>query len=441
MGATLTFRHGVHPPELKELTAALPVRRMPFPEEVVLPLRQHTGAPAQAIVAVGDRVDRGDKIAAADGWVSVPVHASASGTVTAIDLYPHPDGSYAEAICIAVDPFSPQAIRPRLVPRWQDLDPREIVAAVQEAGLVGLGGAAFPTHVKLSPPDDVKIDVLLLNGCECEPYLTTDHRTMVDYPERVVAGARIMMRSLGVERCIIGVEKNKPDAIDALRAHLPGDVQIDVLALTVKYPQGAEKMLIKAVLDRDVPTGGLPMNVGAVVQNVASVATIAEVFETGLPLVERIVSVTGKGVVNPGNLIVPVGTTLRALIDACGGLRPDAREVVAGGPMMGIAQRTLDAPVLKGTSGIVVLSADECRRQESHPCIGCGTCVDACPVYLNPRILGALAKKARYEEMEEHHLADCMLCGCCSYACPSNIPLSQLFQLSKKGLQKRKVAT
>ncbi len=436
-----TFRHGVHPPESKELTSGVGVRRMPYPDEIVLPMRQHTGSPADPIVRPGDHVERGDKIAEATGWVSVPIHTSATGTVCALDLWPHPDGSFAPSVRIEVDPFSAQATRRRLLPEWEDLSRKELVGAIRDAGLVGLGGAAFPTHVKLSPPEDQKIDVLLLNGCECEPYLTTDHRTMVDFPGRVLLGARIMMRCLGVERCLIGIEKNKPDAIDAIERSLPDDLDIVVVPLTVKYPQGAEKMLIKALVDREVSSGELPMHVGAVVQNVASVATIAEVFETGLPLLERIVTVTGPGVVRPANLLVPVGTKLRDLLDACGGMREDAREIISGGPMMGIAQKSLEAPVLKGTTGIVVLTADECKRRETYPCIRCGHCIEACPVYLNPQLLGSMARVGRYSDMDEEHLADCMLCGCCSYVCPSNIPLSQFFQLSKSALQRKKRAT
>ncbi|MAE70847.1 MAG: electron transport complex subunit RsxC [Gemmatimonadetes bacterium] len=436
-----TFRHGVHPPESKELTSGVVVRRMPYPDEVVLPMRQHTGSPAEPIVRPGDQVERGDKIAEATGWVSVPIHASATGTVSALDHWPHPDGSFAQSVRIDVDPFSAQDTRHRVLPVWSGLSPKELVGAIRDAGLVGLGGAAFPTHVKLSPPEEQKIDVLLLNGCECEPYLTTDHRTMVDFPERVLLGTRIMMRCLGVKRCLIGIEKNKPDAIAAIERGLPEDLDIAVAPLSVKYPQGAEKMLIKALVDREVPSGRLPMHVGAVVQNVASVATIAEVFETGLPLLERIVTVTGPGVVRPANLIVPVGTKLRDLLEACGGLVDDAREIISGGPMMGIAQKSLEAPVLKGTTGIVVLTEDECKRRETHPCIRCGHCLEACPVYLNPQLLGSMARVGRYSEMEEEHLADCMLCGCCSYVCPSNIPLSQLFQLSKSALQRKKRAT
>ncbi|MDH3590459.1 MAG: RnfABCDGE type electron transport complex subunit C, partial [Planctomycetota bacterium] len=286
------------------------------------------------------------------------------------------------------------------------------------------------------PPEGARIEAVILNGCECEPYLTTDHRTMAEYPERVLLGLRIMMRALGVERALIGIERNKPDAIEAIRAHLPDDLDVTVMPLTVKYPQGAEKMLIKAVMGREVPSGKLPLDTGVIVQNVASVATIAEVFETGLPLIERIVTVTGRGIRKPGNLIVPVGTKLRDLFAACGGLNEFAREIVVGGPMMGAAQADLDVPVVKGTTGVVVLAADEIRRRETYPCIRCGHCLDACPVFLNPQLLGRLALNADYGEMQEHHLRDCMVCGCCSYVCPSNIPLSQLFFASKAALRK-----
>jgi Na+-translocating ferredoxin:NAD+ oxidoreductase subunit C len=433
-----SFRHGVHPPEHKELTSGVAIRRMPFPEEIVLPLRQHAGKPAKLLVRRGDRVERGDKIAEADGYVSVPIHASAAGTVVDIDWWPHPDGSMAEAVRIRVDRFSPQIPRPRTIPHFEGLTPQQAVEAVRQGGVVGLGGAAFPAHVKLSPPKDIRIEMLLVNGAECEPYLTTDHRTMVEFPERVHFGTRIMMHTLGVSRAVIGVEKNKPDAIEALKATIPADLDITILPLTVKYPQGAEKMLIKAVTGREVPSGKLPMHVGTVVQNAGSIACIAEIFETGLPLIERVVTVSGPGVKRPSNLIIPVGSKLGDVLEFCGGLKDDAAEVLFGGPMMGGSISDLETPLIKSTSGIVVLTQAETKPKQSYPCIRCGHCLDACPVFLNPSQMGVLAQAGRYDELEAMHLADCMLCGSCSYVCPSNIPLSQMFALSKGALRRQK---
>jgi electron transport complex protein RnfC len=436
LGFRTGFRHGVHPPEAKELTNQLRIKRMPYPEEIVLPLRQHAGKPAKVRVKIGDRVERGDKIADADGYMSVPIHASAAGTVVDIDWWPHPDGTMAEAVRIEVDRFAPQLPRPRMVPHWEGLSTSEVVSVVQEAGVVGLGGAAFPTHVKLAPPKDHIVHTLIINGAECEPYLTSDHRTMVEYPERVHFGIRIMMHALGVKKCVIGVEKNKPDAIEALNRTRPSDLDVTVLPLTVKYPQGAEKMLICAVTGVEVPSGKLPVTAGVVVQNVGSVSAIAEVFETGLPLIERIVTVTGHGLRKPANLIVPVGTKLRDLFAFCEGVTPDAAEVVIGGPMMGQAVSNLDAPVIKGTTGVVVLEKSETRSAEVFACIHCSRCIDVCPMFLNPSLLGDYARVQRYEDMAELHLADCMLCGSCAYVCPSNIPLSQLFQASKLALRR-----
>jgi electron transport complex protein RnfC len=434
MAKRMKFSHGVHPPELKELTEGVRVRRLPFPDEVVLPLSQHTGKPARPIVRVGDRVERGDMVAEADGFVSSPVHASAAGTVVAIELWPHPSGTFQEAIRIAVAPYHAQVPRKRIIPDWHGLSPEQIVEAVRHAGVVGLGGAAFPTHVKLVPPKDTTIDTIVINGCECEPYLTTDHRTMVEYPDRVHLGTRLMMTTLGVDRAMIGVENNKPDAIERLQATIPEDLRdrVTVHGLTVKYPQGAEKMLIKAVTGREVPSGKLPASVGALVQNVVTTANVARIFETGQPLIERIMTISGRGIRKPGNWVIPFGTKLRDVIDACGGLTEDAAEIVFGGPMMGQSQATLDVPVLKATGGILILSRDECKQQDILPCIRCGKCVEACPVFLNPQLLGALARVERFEEMvKEADLGDCMLCGCCSYVCPSNIPLSQMFAMSK----------
>jgi electron transport complex protein RnfC len=435
-----SFRHGVHPPENKELTSGIPSRRLPFPSEVILPLAQHLGRPAEALVKPGDRVERGDVIAKASGFVSSRVHATAAGTVKAIEHWPHPAGAMQPSIRIAVDPHSTQLQRPRLVPHWDEVPEEQLSEEISKAGIVGLGGAAFPTHVKLRPPEDQPVDVLMVNGCECEPYLTSDHRVMLEQPERVHMGIRIVLRALGIERAVIGIESNKPDAIEIMRASAPDDLDVSVQPLQVKYPQGAEKMLIKAVTGREVPSGKLPSSIGALVQNVATTANIAKVFETGEPLIERIMTVSGRGIRQPGNWVIPFGTRLGDVIAACGGFTEDAAEIVFGGPMMGQSQASLDVPVLKATGGILVLSRDECKRQDILPCIRCGKCIDACPVFLNPQLLGSLARVDRFEEMVDANLYDCMLCGCCSFVCPSNIPLSQLFAMSKIQLSRLKAA-
>ena len=437
MSNLLSFKHGVHPPQNKDITSGIATRRMPFTDEIVLPLTQHIGAPAKTLVQAGDHVERGDVIAQAGGFVSSPIHATASGTVKSIELWPHPGGGMVPSIRIAVDPYSTQMQRPRVVPHWQDVKEEDLSDVIFKAGIVGLGGAAFPSHVKLNPPKDQPVDVLLVNGCECEPYLTSDHRTMLEQPEQVHLGTRIMLKALGIERAVIGIEANKPDAIEIMRKTAPDDLDVTVQPLQVKYPQGAEKMLIKAVTGREVPSGAFPSSIGALVQNVATTSNVAIVFETGQPLIERIITVTGRGIREPGNWMIPFGTKLRDLIQACGGLTDDAAEILFGGPMMGLGQASLDVPILKATGGVLILAENECKRQEILPCIRCGKCLDACPIFLNPQLLGDLAKVERYEEMEqEAHLNDCMLCGCCSYVCPSNIPLSQLFAMSKTQLRR-----
>ena len=439
-GRLPSFRHGVHPPENKELTSGIASRRLPFPEEIILPLSQHLGRPAEALVKPGDRVERGDVIAESAGFISSRVHATAAGTVKSIEHWPHPAGPMQPSIRIAVDPHSTQLQRPRLVPHWDEVPETQLSEEISKAGIVGLGGAAFPTHVKLRPPQDQPVDVLMVNGCECEPYLTSDHRVMLEQPERVHMGIRIVLRALGIRRAVIGIENNKPDAIEVMRATAPTDLDVTVQPLQVKYPQGAEKMLIKAVTGREVPSGKLPSAIGALVQNVATTANIAKIFETGEPLIERIMTVSGRGIRKPGNWVIPFGTRLSDVIAACGGFTEDAAEIVFGGPMMGQSQASLDVPVLKATGGILVLSRDECKRQDILPCIRCGKCIDACPVFLNPQLLGALARVDRYEEMVGANLNDCMLCGCCSFVCPSNIPLSQLFAMAKMQLKRLKAA-
>jgi len=407
------------------------IERIPFPDEVILPLSQHLGAPSKPVVAVGDTVHRGQLIAEACGFVSVPLHASVTGRVTAIEKRFHPSGRPSEAIVIACDPTSPQTLYEEGPLQWENLATPELLATIQDGGFVGLGGAAFPTHVKLAVPEGKRVQFFLVNGCECEPYLTTDHRIMLEYTESIFLGIRIILKMLGAEKTFIGVETNKWDAIASLRDQIPADLPCEVIPLQTKYPQGAEKMLIKAVLHREVPSGRLPIDVQVVVSNVGTIAGIGELFAYGQPLIERVVTVTGPGVHNPSTLLMPVGTPLSQVLDYCGGLTEEIAQVLFGGPMMGSAQYNLQVPIMKGTSGILCLTEHQVLSRREYPCIRCAACLDACPVFLNPSLLGSLARSGRYDEMLGLHILDCMECGSCSYVCPSNIPLVQRFRVAK----------
>ena len=434
-----TFQHGIHPGENKQLTSGRLIERMPFPEGVVLPLSQHLGAPSRPIVEVGEKVYRGQLIALAEGFVSVPLHASVTGRVKAIEKRPHPTGKPLDAIAIACDPTSPQTLYNEGPLPWEHLDTGELLTAIQNGGFVGLGGAAFPSHVKFSVPKGKRVQYFLVNGCECEPYLTTDHRIMLEFGDSILLGIRILQQMLGAEKTIFGVEDNKWDAIQSLREKVPQDLPCDILPLQTKYPQGAEKMLISAMLKREVPSGRLPIDVQVVVSNVGTVAGIGDMFAFGQPLIERIVTVSGPGIRKPATLMIPLGTRLRDVIAYCGGLTSDIRQVLLGGPMMGSPQFDLDVPVMKGTSGILCLTKAQAPSRREYPCIRCSACLDACPVFLNPSQLGSLARSAKYEEMLGLNIMDCIECGACSYVCPSNIPLVQRFRVSK-GLLRFKMA-
>lgn len=428
-----TFEHGIHPPEHKALTSRLPIRRLPFAPRLIVPLSQHGGAPAVAVVKAGQEVVRGEPIARADGFMSVPMHAPATGVVESIKLMPSARGPKMESIVIRVYEGATQEV---LFDNPQNVDgmtPDEIVQAVQNAGMVGLGGAAFPTHVKMRPPKEHKVDTLVVNGCECEPYLTCDHRLMLEQPDRLIAGARIAMRTVGAERAVIGVEDNKMDAVRTLGDRLPRNGPIRVQAVPTKYPQGAEKMLVESVLRRRIPPGSFPSAVGVSVFNVSTLTQIGELLPLGQGLIERVVTVTGPGVRSPGNFLVPVGTPIRYLIEHAGAT-PEAHQLILGGPMMGMSVATLDVPVTKAVSGMVVLEQRDVNLRERpvQPCIRCAYCVEACPMHLNPSTLGLLAVKREYEKMSaEFNLNACFECGCCSYVCPSNIPLVQYFRIAK----------
>ena len=433
-GGRRTFQHGVHPPEAKAATAGRAVERLPIGRRYALPLDQHIGAPARAIVAAGDRVARGQMVAEPVGWVSSALHAPVAGVVVGVSLEPHPRGGMSKAISIEADAWDAQVVGEAVDPRT--LSPGHLGRRVQAAGIVGLGGAAFPSHVKLSVPEGREVTTVVINGCECEPYLTCDHRLMVERAADVVRGTVIIMDAVGAARAVIGVESNKPDAVEALRAAAPEGVE--VVALEVKYPQGAEKMLVEAALSLTVPDGGLPLDVGVVVHNVGTAAALADLFDRGLPLIERVVTVTGPGITTPKNLLVPIGASVQSVIDHCGGLTADVEQVVLGGPMMGAPLARLDVPVLKGTSGILCLdrrSAVPERRERA--CIRCGRCIDACPMFLDPQRLGLFVRHERLDDLEAAHLRSCFECASCSFVCPSAIPLVQLMRVGKGLLRER----
>jgi electron transport complex protein RnfC len=429
----------VHPPERKGATDSLAIERMPFVREYVLPLSQHIGAPSKALVEAGQRVQRGQLIAEPAGFVSTALHAPVTGRVSAVELRLHPNGKMMPAVAIEADPFDSQRL-PQAAPLDAASLPRqELVARVQRAGLVGLGGAAFPTHVKFQVPEGKRVEFVVINGCECEPYLTCDHRLMLERPEAALRGTEIIMACVGAERAYIGIEANKPDALAALRALAPP--QIEVVELQVKYPQGAEKLLIDAIFQREVPVGGLPLDIEMLVNNVGTTIALADLFDRGEPLVERVVTVTGPAVTRPRNLRVPLGTPLAAVIEHCGGLRSNVRQVVLGGPMMGMAQKSLDVPILKGSSGVLCLDRAAEVPLREFPCIRCGRCVEACPIFLNPTRLAQLIRAEQVEELEDHYLTSCFECASCSFVCPSRIPLVQWMRVGKAMLRSWQATT
>lgn len=435
-----SFRHGVHPDPHKDQTADLAVQRVPFVERYVLPQGQHIGVPAKPVVQVGDKVRRGQMIGQPGAFLSTALHSPVTGKVVAIEPRRTVDGSIKPAIEIAADPFATQQFQAQSPIDWEALSMDDFIGEVQKAGIVGMGGAAFPAHVKYAIPQGQKIDRVLINGAECEPYLTTDHRLMIERPQAVLRGVEIIRRKLGASTATIGVEDNKPDAIEILSAKLK-DEPIEIIGLPMKYPQGAEKMLIKAAYALEVPAGALPRDVGIVVNNVGTVVALADYFDTGMPLIERVVTVSGPGVTYPANLMVPLGTPMREILRYCGGLKQETREVIMGGPMMGAPIASLDVPVLKGTSGVLAFTEAETGRAREYACIQCGRCLEACPYFLNPSRFARLAKARLFDEMKELKVMDCVECGACTYACPSGIPIVQHIRTAKDNLRHRPKAT
>lgn len=426
---------GIHPDDAK-LSAGSPIRQLPIPKEVKIPLGQHIGAPALPVVAVGDEVKVGQLLAQAVGFVSANIHSPVSGKVKKIEDFTDANGYAKRGIIIAVDgdEWVDTIDRSPEVKREVSMAPADIIRRIQEMGIVGMGGATFPTHVKLSLPPGKKCDALIINGVECEPYLTSDHRLMLEHGEEVLVGVKILMLALGVVKAYIGIENNKPDAIAHLTELAKGFEGIVVQPLKLRYPQGGEKQLIDALIGRQVPSGRLPIDVGAVVQNVGTAFAIYEAVQKNKPLIERVVCVTGKTLSQPGNFLARIGTPVESLIEAAGGMPDDCGKVIGGGPMMGRAYARLDVPVVKGTSGITLLSVAAARRKPVLSCIRCAKCVGVCPMGLEPYLLLSLGKAERLDDLRAERVMDCIECGSCVFTCPSNRPLLDYIRLGKSGV-------
>ena len=427
---------GVHPSDNKKWSCTKAIERLALPDVVNIPLGQHIGAPATAKVAKGDKVLTGQLIAEATGFMSANIHSPISGTVTAVDMQPNGQGLRQMMITIKRegDEWMPEIDCSAEVKRECNLDSAAIIAKIKDAGIVGMGGATFPTHVKLSIPNGCKAEFLIINGVECEPYLTSDHRTMLERGEELLVGVEILKKALNVEKAIIGVENNKPDAIANLKNIITkGKFAVEVEPLKVQYPQGGEKQLIAAITGREVPPPpGLPIHVGAVVCNASTALAVYEAVQKNKPLIERVVTVTGKAVKEPRNLLTRMGTPISTLIELAGGLPEGDVKVVNGGPMMGRAMVNIDSPVTKGCSGITVFSGEDARRVPTSECIKCAKCVEACPMGLEPYLLQRLASKQMWEEMEQERIPDCIECGCCQYTCPAGIALLDYVRLGKQ---------
>lgn len=428
-----TFRiGGIHPPENK-LSAGKKITPLELPKQVIIPLSQHIGAPAQAIVKKGDEVKVGTMIAKAGGFVSANIHSSVSGKVNKIDDVLDASGYKRPAIIIDVegDEWEETIDRSATLNKNTDYQAKEIVDKIAHAGIVGLGGATFPTHIKLTPPPGTKAEILIINAVECEPYLTSDHQLMMEKGDEIMVGTSLLMKAINVTKAVIGVENNKPDAIkhlSALASQYPG---IEIMPLKVQYPQGGEKQLIDAVTRKQVPSGGLPIAVGAVVQNVGTAFAVYEAVQKNKPLFERVVTVTGKALTNPCNLLVRVGTPITNLIEAAGGLPANTGKIIGGGPMMGKALVSTDIPTTKGSSGILIMEDKEAARKPMEPCIRCAKCVNVCPMGLEPNLLMAETSFEVWDKAESDHITDCIECGSCSYTCPAHRPLLDYIRVGK----------
>jgi len=440
-----SFKRGIHPPHRKKYSESAPIQAFVPTGDLLIPLSQHIGAPCKPTIKPREEVTFGQKIADIDHPISAPIHAPAAGKtgMATMTLLPGPGGRRCEAIPIKLaadgEAIPPDFFEQFLSRDWTSADPsryepEEIVQKIREAGLVGMGGATFPTYFKLKQNPDRPVDTVVLNGAECEPYLTADHRLMVECPEAIVVGLQLAQRAAGAQRAIVAIEENKPDAIDAMRAAIKDRPGMEVVVCAAKYPMGGERQLIPAVLDRVVPSApkGLPLDVGVVVTNVATAHGIARAVVKDQPFTHRVVTVTGLGVKTPGNWLVPIGTSFRELIERCaGGVTNQAVKVLAGGPMMGPTVPTLDVPVVKGVGGITVMIDEETAHWDEQPCIRCGRCIDNCPLYLSPTKIAHAVKHREYELANEYDMQACCECGCCAFVCPAEIPLAQYIRAGK----------
>lgn len=425
----LTFKGGIHPPYSKKMTENLAIEDFTSPEYVQIPMQQHIGAPCQAVVKKGDEVKMGQLIGEPQGFVSASIHSSVSGIVKEVkEQYT----AYGLVPCITIENDGRDEVHESVkAENYKDMSSKAIVEKIKQAGIVGMGGAGFPTHVKLSPPENKPIDTVILNGAECEPYLTCDHRMMLENPGDIVEGLQILMKAVNAQQGIIGIETNTPDAIESIEKAVKG-TDIKLVVLETKYPQGAEKQLIDACVKREVPSGGLPMDVGVVVNNVSTAATICRVFKEGMPLVERVCTVTGSAIKNPKNIRFRVGTPIKQLIEWAGGFKENPGKIILGGPMMGVAQTTDEIPSMKNTSGVLVFNEKDARIPRSTACIRCGRCIHVCPTRLMPVDISAFALLHKYDQAEELNAMDCIECGSCAFICPSKRPLLESIRVSKK---------
>lgn len=430
-----TFKGGIHPSYNKQFTDQLPIENMPAPKEIVLAMSMHIGAPCNPIVEVGQEVKMGQLVGQAAGFISANIHASVSGKVKAIEK--RLTGNGQKNLCVVIENDFKDELSEDIKQRsWENLSNQELLDIIANAGIVGLGGATFPTRVKLAPPADKKIEYLIINGAECEPYLTSDHAVMREQPEKVVGGLKIMMKILDQQKGYIGIEDNKQDAIEAIQN--ASDDSIELYSLHTKYPQGSEKQLITAITGREVPSSALPSEAGCVVSNAATAIAVYEAVTKGMPLIERVVTVTGSGIKQPKVLNFRIGTMINEMIDYCGGLTDDIAKVILGGPMMGIAQFDTVIPSNKGTSGILCLNAADANIEAPSNCIRCGKCTSVCPIHLMPVYIAGYSLKGDYEKSEEYNAMDCIECGSCAFTCPARRPLVSSIRVAKAKINEKR---